>query len=136
MNFRIKKRNILTRVRRVRGLINLQRLAKNMLTKQPALHRHMHPRRPGGSQSRSEEISRKSFQERAKKALGTESYRTISKRLHECRLLIGHKKSFVLLCAIGEQQLSSHFRVFLHAACCFAVLVKVLRAREVFISTF
>ena len=31
------------RVRRVRGLINLQRLAKNMLTKQPALHPHMGP---------------------------------------------------------------------------------------------
>ena len=82
-----------------------------------------HPRRPRGSQSGSGEISRKSFQEWAKKPLGTKSYRTISKRLRDCRLLIGHKKSFVLLCPIGEQQLSSHFRVFLHADCCLALLV-------------
>ena len=41
--FSDKKRNIFPRVRRVRGLINLQRLAKNMLTKQPALHPHMGP---------------------------------------------------------------------------------------------
>ena len=51
----------------------------------------------------------KSFQERAKKPLGSESYWTISKRLRECRILIGQKKSFVLLCPIGEQQLSSLF---------------------------
>ena len=51
----------------------------------------------------------KSFQERAKKPLGSESYWTISKRLRKCRILIGQKKSFVLLCPIGEQQLSSHF---------------------------
>ena len=58
---------------------------------------YIHPRRPRGSQSGAGEISRKSFQERAKKPLGTKSYRTISKRLHDCRLLIGHKK---ILCII------------------------------------
>ena len=41
--FSDEKRNILPRARRVRGLINLHRLAKNMLTKQLALHPHMGP---------------------------------------------------------------------------------------------
>ena len=53
-----------------------------------------------------------SFQERAEEPLGTKSHRTISKRLCEYRLLIGQKKSFVLFCPIGKQQLSNHFRVF------------------------
>ena len=35
--------NIFPRVRRVPGLINLQRLAKNMLTKKATLHLHMGP---------------------------------------------------------------------------------------------
>ena len=64
-----------------------------------------------------------SFQERAKEPLGTKSHRTISKRLCECRLLIGQKKSLVLFCPIGEQQLSNHFRVFLHGDCCPAIFV-------------
>ena len=64
-----------------------------------------------------------SFQERAKEPLGTKSHRTISKRLREYRLLIGQKKSLVLFCPIGEQQLSNHFRVFLHGDCCPAILV-------------
>ena len=55
-----------------------------------------------------------SFQERAEEPQGTKSHRTISKRLREYRLLIGQKKSLVLFCPIGEQQLSNHFRVFLH----------------------
>ena len=54
-----------------------------------------------------------SFQERAEEPLGTKSHRTISKRLCEYRLLIGQKKSLVLFCPIGEQQLSNHFRPFL-----------------------
>ena len=60
----------------------------------------------------------KSFQEWAKEPLGTKSHRTISKRLREYRLLIGQKKSLVLFCRIGEQQLSNHFRVFLQSDCC------------------
>ena len=64
-----------------------------------------------------------SLQERAEEPLGTKSHRTISKRLCEYRLLIGQKKSLVLFCPIGEQQLSNHFRVFLHGDCCPVILV-------------
>ena len=67
--------------------------------------RPAHPWRPGGSQLGLEKRSDKSFQEKAEEPLGTNSHQTISK----CRLLIGHKKAFVLLCPISEQQLSSHF---------------------------
>ena len=42
--------------------------------------------------------------------LGTHSDRTISKNSSGCRLLIGHKKFFVLLCPIDEQFLLSSFR--------------------------
>ena len=43
-----------------------------------------------------------SFQVKAEEPLGTDSHRTISKNSSGCRLLIGHKKCFVLLCPIGE----------------------------------
>ena len=43
-----------------------------------------------------------SFQVRGKEPLGTDYHRTISKNSSRCRLLIGHKKCFVLLCPIGE----------------------------------
>ena len=36
-----------------------------------------------------------------------DSHRTISKRLSECWLLIGHKKCFASLCPIGEQHLTT-----------------------------
>ena len=39
---------------------------------------------------------------KAEEPLGTDSHRTISKNSSGCRLLIGHKKCFVLLCSIGE----------------------------------
>ena len=54
------------------------------------------------------------FSSRAKEPLGTDSHRTISKNSSRCRLLIGHKKCFVLLCPIGEQFLLSPFREFVH----------------------
>ena len=60
-----------------------------------------------------------SFQVRAKEPLGTDSHRTISKNSSGCRLLIGHKKWFVLLCPIGEQFLLSSFREFVHDGYCF-----------------
>ena len=41
-----------------------------------------------------------------RKFSSTDSYRTISKNSSGCRLLIGHKKCFVLLCPIGEQLFS------------------------------
>ena len=61
-----------------------------------------HPRRPRGSQSGREKRRNESFQVRTKEPLGTDSHRTISKSSSRCRLLIGHKKCFVLLCPIGE----------------------------------
>ena len=71
-----------------------------------------HPRRPRGSQSGQEKRRHESFQVGAKEPLGTHSHRTISKHSSWCRLLIGHKKWFVLLCPIGEQHLLSSFREF------------------------
>ena len=73
-----------------------------------------HPRRPRGSQLGWEKRRDESFQVRAKEPLGTDSHRTISKNSSRCRLLIGHKKCFVLLCPIGEQSLLSSFREFVH----------------------
>ena len=77
-----------------------------------ALRIQSHPRRPRGSQSGGEKRRDESFQVRAKEPLGTDSHRTISKNSSGCRLLIGHKKCFVLLCPIGEQFLLSSFREF------------------------
>ena len=73
-----------------------------------------HPRRPRGSQSVREKRRDESFQVRAEEPLGTDSHRTIAKNSSGCRLLIGHKKCFVLLCPIGEQFLLSSFREFVH----------------------
>ena len=66
----------------------------------------------------SEKRRDKSFQVRAKEPLGTDSHRTISKNSSRCRLLIGHKKCFVLLCPIGKQFLLSSFRDFIHDGYC------------------
>ena len=77
-----------------------------------------HPRRPRGSQSGREKRRHESFQLRAEEPLGTDSHRTISKNSSGYRLLIGHKKCFVLLCPIGEQFLLSSFRVFVHDGYC------------------
>ena len=82
------------------------------------LLRERHPRRPRGSQSGWEKRQDESFQVRAKEPLGTDSHRTISKNSSGCRLLIGHKKCFVLLCPIGEQFLLSSFREFVHDGYC------------------
>ena len=79
--------------------------------------RYFHPRRPRGSQSGREKRWDESFQERAKEPLGTDSHRTISKNSSGCRLLIGHKKCFVL-CPIGEEFLLSSFREFVHDGYC------------------
>ena len=95
-----------------------------------------HPRRPRGGQSGRE----KRFQIQAKEPLGTDSHRTISKNSSGCRLLIGHKKCFVLLCPIGEQFLLSFFREFVHDGYCLGTLArpftKLVRARETFIFYF
>ena len=77
-----------------------------------------HPRRPRGSQSGREKRRDESFQVRAKEPLGTDSHRAISKNSSRCRLLIGHKKCFVLFCPIGEQFLLSCFREFVHHGYC------------------
>ena len=76
-----------------------------------------HPRRPRGGQSGREKRRNESFQVRAKEPLGTDSHRTMSKNSSGCRLLIGHKKCFVL-CPIGEEFLLSSFRKFVHDGYC------------------
>ena len=74
-----------------------------ILREQTKAHRIIdHPRIPRGSQSGQEKMRDESFQVRAEEPLGTDSHRTISKNSSGCRLLIGHKKCFVLLCPIGE----------------------------------
>ena len=78
-----------------------------------------HPGRPRGSQSGREKGRNERFQVRAKEPLGTDSHRAISKNSSGCRLLIGHKKCFVLLCPIGEQFLLSSFREFVLDGYCF-----------------
>ena len=79
----------------------------------------IHPRRPRGSQSGREKGHDESFQVRAKEPLGTDSHRAISKNSSGCRLLIGHKKCFVLLCPISEQFLLSSFPEFVLDGYCF-----------------
>ena len=74
----------------------------------------IHPRRPRGSQSGRQKRRDEIFQARAEEPLGTDSHRIISERSSERRLLIGHKKCFVLLCPIGEQHLLSSFRELVH----------------------
>ena len=88
------------------------------------LSRLSHPRRPRGSQSGREKMRDESFQVRAEEPLGTDSHRTISKNSSGCRLLIGHKKCFVLLCPIGEQFLLSSFREFVHNGYYLATLAR------------
>ena len=66
----------------------------------------------------SEEKAGQTFLLRGKEPLGTETHRTISKNSSGCRLLIGHKKCFVLLCPIGEHISMSSFRVFVHDGYC------------------
>ena len=62
--------------------------------------------------------------EKRKKPLGTDSHRAISKNSSGCRLLIGYKKCFVLLCPIGEQFLPSSFREFVNDGYCLATLAR------------
>ena len=87
-------------------------------------HTSRHPRRPRSSQWGGEKRWDESFQVRAKEPPGTDSHRTISKNSSGCRLLIGHKKCFVLLCPIGEQFLLSSFREFVHDGYCLATLAR------------
>ena len=70
------------------------------------------------SQSGQEKRQDESSHVQAKEPLGTDSRRTISKNSSGYRLLIGHKKCFVLLCPIGEQFLVSSFREFVHDGYC------------------
>ena len=101
-----------------RWLLQRKRRKGNLLSDQD------HPRRPRGSQSCREKGRDESFQVRAKEPLGTDSHRTISKNSSGCRLQIGHKKCFVLLCPIGEQFLLSSFREFVHDGYCLATLAR------------
>ena len=83
-----------------------------------------HPRRPRGSQSGREKRRDESFQVRAKEPLGTDAHRTVSNNSSGCRLLIGHKKRFVLLWPMGEQFRLSSFREFVHDGYCLATLAR------------
>ena len=83
----------------------------------------VHPRRPRGSQSGRKRRD-ESLQVRAREPLGTDSHRTISNNTSGCRLLIRHKKWFVLLCPIGEQFLLSSFREFVHDGYCLATFAR------------
>ena len=85
-----------------------------------------HPWRPRGSQSGREKRRDESFQVRSEEPLGNDSHdhRTISKNSSVYRLLIGHKKFFVLFCPIGELFLLSSFREFVHDVYCQATLAR------------
>ena len=85
---------------------------------------HFHPWWPRGSQSGWEKRQDESFQVWAKEPLGTDSHRTISKNSSGCRLLIGPKKCFVLLCPISEQFLLISFREFVHDGYCLVTLAR------------
>ena len=69
-------------------------------------------------------VGRKEGTKLFKEPLGTASHRTISKNSSGCRLLIGHKKCFVLLCPIGEQFLPTSFREFVHDCYCLATFAR------------
>ena len=87
---------------------------------------------PGAvSQSGREKRRDESFQVRAKKPLGTDSHRTISKTSSRCRLLIGHKKCFVLLCPIGEQFFLSSFRELVHDGYCLSTPARFVHQASV-----
>ena len=72
----------------------------------------------------------------------TDSHRNIFKNSSGCRLLIGHKKCFVLLYPIGEQFHLSSFHEFVHDGYCVATLARfvhqacVVCARKTFIFYF
>ena len=95
-----------------------------------------HPRRPRGSQSGRKKRRDESFQARAEEDLGIDSIQTISKRLSECRFLIGHKNSFLLLCPMGERHLLSFFMCSFMEAMVLSYLsgsfTKVVRERDNF----
>ena len=94
-----------------------------------------------GESVRSEKTARQKLSSTGKRAPGYQlySHRTISKNSTRCRLLIGHKKCFVLLCSIGEQLLPSWalfvslYNVSPHLPGSFT---KLERARETFIFYF
>ena len=64
------------------------------------------------------ERARRKISSTGERAPGVPTHQAISKNSSGCRLLIGHKKCFVLLCPIGEQFLLSSFREFVHDGYC------------------
>ena len=74
--------------------------------------------------SRSGERTRRKFSSKGERAPVYRLSPNSSKNSRGCRLLIGHKKCFVLLCPIGEQFLLSSFREFVHNGYCFVTLAR------------
>ena len=85
--------------------------------KVPSIRMQASSETQGQSVGSGEKAERK-FSLRTKETLGTDSHRTISKNSSGCRLLIGYKKCFVLLCPIDEQISMSSFRSFVHDGYC------------------
>ena len=74
-----------------------------------------------GAVSRGGKKARRKFSSTGRRAPGYQPTRPFpTKRSSECWLLIGHKKSFVLLCPIGQQNLMSSFCVIVHDGYCLA----------------
>ena len=82
-----------------------------------AVDRYYYSRTQGQSVGSGEKAGWK-FSSTGERAPSIDSHRAISKNSSGCRLLIGHKKCFVLLCPIGEQFLLSSFREFVHDGYC------------------
>ena len=82
-----------------------------------AVDRYYYSRTQGQSVGSGEKAGWK-FSSTGERAPSTDSHPATSKNSSGCRLLIGHKKCFVLLCPIGKQFLLSSFHQFVHNGYC------------------
>ena len=79
-----------------------------------------------GQLSGSGEKAGRKFSSKGKRAPGYRLSPRYFQNSSGCRLLIGHKKCFVLLCPIGEQLLLSSFREFVHDGYCLTTLARLV----------
>ena len=77
-----------------------------------------------GQLSGSGEKAGRKFSSKGKRAPGYRLSPRYFQNSSGCRLLIGHKKCFVLLCPIGEQFLLSSFHEFVHDGYCLTTLAR------------